>query len=103
MNNPYNLVKNIKPVLPNDCISHVFSFYRPTHNIVESMKNNFLRCGKCDDVVRTYDGQISLRYYTIGRGCITCGHNDCIICRDCTADTCDCGSDDESCYSWFSF
>ena len=105
MNNPYNLIQNIKPSLPNDCISHIFSFYRPKNIISSSIKNNFLRCDICNHVVKTHDGQISLRYYTIQHSsCSTCEQDSNIVCKYCTLNKkCNCDSDDDSYYSWFSF
>ena len=109
MNNPYNLLQNIKPILPNECISHIFSFHRPKHIISENIKQNFLKCEVCNSVVKTHDGQISLRYYKIIHSrCIDCeptskAH---IICKYCSLnDNCKCDdrSDSDSYYSWFSF
>ena len=100
MNNPYNILNTLP--LPDDTISHIMSFYRPQHQIVTEMKGNFLRCGKCNDPVKSYAGKISLRYYTLQLSCVPCGINGCVVCKDCpTDDSCDCSED--SWYSWFSF
>ena len=104
MSNPYSLLRGVMPCIPNECIGHILSFHRPKHPLSESIKTNFKRCGKCKDVVQTYDGQIVLRYYTIERGCSSCGRIGHLRCKYCPADyLCDCGSDNGSLYSWFSF
>jgi hypothetical protein len=109
MNNPYNLLQHIPPLIPTDCISHIFSFYRPKNILSESIKNNFMRCGVCNDVVKTYDGKIHLRYYTLRYNkCKSCDPNitTWVICKYCTFDInceCDNDSDCDSYFSWFSF
>lgn len=100
MNNPYNTLESLG--LPDDMVSHILTFYRPKNLIVEELKRNFLRCGKCGVPVRSHAGQISLRYFTIQQHCMICNVERHIVCGDCPVDnSCDCSED--SWYSWFSF
>ena len=102
MNNPYYLLEQLP--LSGDNISHILSFSRPKHPLNSSIKTNFMRCVKCRDAVQAHDGQIKLRYYTISTGCGSCGKVGKIICKYCpTEDKCNCNSDNDSWYSWFSF
>jgi hypothetical protein len=100
MNNPYNILKSLG--LPDDTLSHIFSFNRPEHPIVDELWCNFQRCDKCNYPVRAYAGQISLRYFTIQQHCLTCNIERHLVCGVCPVDdSCDCS--DDSWYSWFSF
>ena len=102
MSNPYEILN--KMILPDDNISTILSFCRPSHPLTKSILNNFNRCGGCNRPVHTWCPKIRLCYYTIEKGCGRCGKIGELICGECTPER-ECGCDDEtgSWYSWFSF
>jgi len=97
MNNPYNILNEIN--LPENCMSLVMSFYRPNNGLVDEIKGCFFICEKCREPVGCKRGLISLKYYTIERGCGDCNKPNKIVCKDCIIrNDCSCKNDDED--SW---